>query len=108
VPIIVVELSKARFCGRSLAGFVIVNLARGVVLCLDCVVWCEVEVPATGRSFVQRSPTECGASLCIIYKTRVIRRPGPRRAVAQNEGENEKLVLSQGFCAKSCFTLMSW
>jgi hypothetical protein len=26
----------------------------------------QVEVSATGRSFVQRSPTDCGVSLCVI------------------------------------------
>jgi hypothetical protein len=29
---------------------------------LVCVVCCQVEVSATGRSLVQRSPTECGVS----------------------------------------------
>jgi len=27
---------------------------------------CQVEVSATSCSLVQRSPTECGASLCVI------------------------------------------
>jgi hypothetical protein len=30
------------------------------------VVCCLVEVSATGRSLVQRSPTDCGVSLCVI------------------------------------------
>jgi hypothetical protein len=30
------------------------------------VVCCQVEVSATGWSPVQRSPTDCGASLCVI------------------------------------------
>ena len=30
------------------------------------VVCCQVQVSATGRSLVQRSPTDCGASLCVI------------------------------------------
>ena len=30
------------------------------------VVCCQVEVSATSRSVVQRSPTDCGASLCVI------------------------------------------
>jgi len=30
------------------------------------VVCCQVEVSATGWSLVQRSPTDCGASLCVI------------------------------------------
>jgi hypothetical protein len=31
---------------------------------------CQVEVSATSWSLVQRSPTECGASLCVIKKPR--------------------------------------
>jgi len=34
------------------------------------VVCCQVEVSATDWSFVQRSPTECGALLCVIKKPR--------------------------------------
>ena len=36
--------------------------------CLSVViiVCCQVEVSATSRSLVQRSPTDCGASLCVI------------------------------------------
>jgi len=30
------------------------------------VVCCQVEVSATGWPLVQRSPTDCGASLCVI------------------------------------------
>jgi len=34
-----------------------------------CVVCCEIEVTASGQSFVQRSPAECGASyLSVIVK----------------------------------------
>jgi len=32
------------------------------------VVCCQVEVSATRWSLVQRSPTDCGASLCVIWK----------------------------------------
>ena len=35
---------------------------------LISVVCCQEVVSATGRSLVQRSPTDCGASLCLIYK----------------------------------------
>jgi hypothetical protein len=35
-----------------------------------CVVCCQVEVSATDSSLVQRSPTDCGASLCVIKKPR--------------------------------------
>ena len=34
------------------------------------VVCCQVEVSATDRSFVQRSPTDCSASLYVIKKPR--------------------------------------
>ena len=34
------------------------------------VVCCQVEVSATDWSLVQRSPTECGVSLCVIKKPR--------------------------------------
>ena len=32
------------------------------------VVCCQAEVSAMGRSFVQRSPTDCGAKVCKIKK----------------------------------------
>ena len=53
-PITVVELFKAWFCSRSLAGFVVSN-PPGVYGCLPLVsvVRGQVEDPATGRSLVQ-------------------------------------------------------
>ena len=35
------------------------------------VVCCQVEVSATDRSLIQRSPTDCGASSCVIKKPRM-------------------------------------
>jgi hypothetical protein len=35
-------------------------------VCCECFVCCQVEVSATDWSLVQRSPTDCGASLCMI------------------------------------------
>jgi hypothetical protein len=35
-------------------------------VCCECCVCCQVEDSATGRSLVQRSPTDCGASLRVI------------------------------------------
>jgi hypothetical protein len=35
-------------------------------VCLVSVECCRVEVSATGRSLVQRSPTECGVPLSVI------------------------------------------
>jgi hypothetical protein len=47
------------------------NPTGGMDVCLLrvlCVV--RLEVSATSGSVVQRSPTDCGASLCVIYKSR--------------------------------------
>ena len=54
------ERFRARVCGRSLAGIAGSNPAGGHG-CLSpvSVVCCQVEVSATGRSLVQRSPTDC-------------------------------------------------
>ena len=61
------ERSKARVCGRSLAGIAVLNPAEGMdVLSLTSVVCCQIEFSATGRSLVQRNPTDCDESLCVI------------------------------------------
>jgi hypothetical protein len=69
MPVPVVERSKARVCGRSFRGLRVrippVEEGHGCLF-LVSVVCCQVEVPATGRSLVQRSPTDCGVSLCVI------------------------------------------
>jgi hypothetical protein len=44
------------------------------------VVCCQVEVSATGRSLIQRSPTKCGVSECDL-ETSTMRRPRPTRAL---------------------------
>jgi hypothetical protein len=54
--------SKARVCGHSFAGNASSNHAGGMDVACECCACCQVEVPATGRSLVQRSPTECGVS----------------------------------------------
>ena len=46
------------------------------ILSLVSVVFCQVEVPATGRSLVQKSPTECGVSEYDL-ETSTTRRPSP-------------------------------
>jgi hypothetical protein len=71
--------SKASVCGRSLPGIVGWNPVGGMDVCVLgvlCVV--QVEVCATGWSLVQRSPTDCGASLCVIWKPREWGGPDPR------------------------------
>jgi hypothetical protein len=57
--------SKAWVCGRLLAGIAGLNSAGGMDVCLVNVVCCQAEVSATGRSLVQRSPTECDVSLSV-------------------------------------------
>ena len=53
------------------------------------VVCCQVEVSATSRSHVHRSPIECGALLCVIYKPRQRGGPGPLGAVAPDKQTNK-------------------
>jgi hypothetical protein len=56
--------SKAWVYGLSLAAVAGSNLAWGMDVCLLLSVGCcRVEVSATGRSLLQRSPTECGVSV---------------------------------------------
>jgi hypothetical protein len=64
----VAALSKTLVCGRSPAVIVGSNPATGTDVYLLCVVFRQIEDCATGRSLTQRSPTECGASLCVIWK----------------------------------------
>jgi hypothetical protein len=65
----VAERSKAWVCRRSPAGIAGLNLAEGMDVCLLWVLCvCQVQVSATGWSLVQRSPTDCGVSLCVISR----------------------------------------
>ena len=43
-----------------------VRIPPGSWMTVVSVVYYQVEVPATSRSRVQKSPTDCGASLCVI------------------------------------------
>jgi hypothetical protein len=52
------------------------------------VVYCQVEVSATNWSLVQRSPTDCGASLCVIKKSRERGGHNPRWAAVP-----EKIII---------------
>ena len=78
-PIPVAAPSKAWVCRRALAGIMVSNPAGGRGCpSLARVMCCQVEVSVTGRSLVQRSPTECGVSECDL-KTSTVRRPRPTR-----------------------------
>jgi hypothetical protein len=54
-----------------------------------CVVCCQVEVSATSWSLVQRSPTDGGASLCVITNPRERGGHSPRWAA---EPEKNKML----------------
>jgi hypothetical protein len=56
-------------------------------ICCMCLC-CQVEVSATSWSFVQRSPTDRGASLCVIKKSRERAGHSPRWAA-----EPEKIII---------------
>jgi len=59
--------SKAWVYGRSPAEIVGSNPTGGhVCLSVVSVVCCQVQVSATSLSLVQGSPTDGGASLCVI------------------------------------------
>jgi hypothetical protein len=45
-----------------------VRIPPGAWMSVVIVVCCQVEVFASGWSLVQRSSTDCGASLCVIKK----------------------------------------
>jgi hypothetical protein len=63
----VAERFKGRLCGRSVSEVAVSNPRQGHgCLSLLSVLCCQVEVCATGRSLVQRSPADCVVSLCMI------------------------------------------
>ena len=67
MPVPVAARSKAKVCGRSPAEIVGSNPTGGHgCLSVVSVVCCQVEVSATSSSYVQRSRTDCNASLCVI------------------------------------------
>ena len=52
------------------------------------VVCCQVEVSATSWSLVQRSPIDCGASLCVVYTPQEWGGPGPSWAAGRKKNRN--------------------
>jgi hypothetical protein len=76
-----------------------VRIPPGVYGCLSLlsVVSCQVDVPATGRSLVQRSRTECCVSEC-DRGTLTVRRLRPTRAVER---------LKNGFSGQGLLFLVS-
>jgi len=50
--------------GSAAAGVLVLRVRIAPVAWMLCVVCCQVEVCAVGRSLVQRTRTECGVSEC--------------------------------------------
>ena len=59
-------------------------------LSLVSVVCCQVEVTATSQFLIQKSPTDCGVSLRVIYKPRERGGPGQRWSAAQRKKKEEE------------------
>jgi hypothetical protein len=57
---------RSRACGRALPGIVGSNPTGSMDVCLVQCLCCQVEVSATGRSLVRRSPTDCDVCLSVI------------------------------------------
>jgi hypothetical protein len=84
--------SKTYVDGRSHAAIVGSNPTGGHgCLSFVSVVLCQVEVFATDLSLDQRSPTDCGASLCVIKNPRT--REGYSHARGL-QNTNPKLVVT--------------
>jgi hypothetical protein len=78
-----VGLRPLAYCGRGFES----HRGHGCLSAV-CVVCCQVEVSVTSWSLVHRSPTNCGASLCVITKPRERGGHSPRWAA-----EPEKIIL---------------
>jgi hypothetical protein len=73
-----------------------------IVLC------CQVEVPATGWSLVQRSPTECGVSEC-DREASIMRRPWPTRGCRASVKKCMHIICECGRGAhESTWTAAGW
>jgi len=70
-------------------------------------VYFQVEISATSWSLVQRSHTDCGASLCVIYKPREWVGPGPPGVVAQKKKLSETSKIVANNCTSMSCTLRS-
>ena len=57
------RLRRRSATARLLRSWVRIPPGAWMFVCCEC---CQVEVSATSWSLVQRSPTDCGASLCVI------------------------------------------
>ena len=68
---------------RLLRSWVRISPGAWMFVCFVNVVCCQVEVSVTNRSLVQKSPADCGVTLCVIYRNllneEAMARVGPQR-----------------------------
>ena len=77
------QRSKTRVCGGCLARICVFESDQGLFLL--SVLCYQVEISATGRSPVQRSPSDSCVSLLVIYEPQEWGGPDPRWAFAPEE-----------------------
>jgi hypothetical protein len=81
------DLRRRSTAARLLRLWVRISPGHGC-LSVVSVVCVQVEVSATSWWLVQRSPTECGASLCVILKLCVWGGPGPLGGLSRQKQTN--------------------
>ena len=101
-PIPVAARSKMWVHGPSLTGIAGSNPAGGMDMSFVSVVCCQVEVSASSRSFLQRSPTECGVSECdgVASSTRRFWPPRGCWAMTKQKINTTALKTTQYCCFK--------
>jgi hypothetical protein len=75
-----------------------VPIPVGVLMSLVSSVCCQLEVSSSGRSLVQRSPTQCGVSECDL-ETSWMRRPWPTGGLLRHEKTNLINIIRMQFLA---------
>jgi hypothetical protein len=73
------------------------------VLSLESVLCCQVEVPATGQSLAQRSPTECGVSECGVSECSVSECGVSKCGVS--ECDLETSIMKRPWHTKGCYAM---
>ena len=88
MPVPVAARSKACFCIRSPAEILGSNSSGGHgCLSVVSVVCCQVEVCASDRSPIQRSPTDCVVSEC-NHESSIMTSPWPTRGLKRHGERN--------------------
>jgi len=90
-----------------------VRIPPGTWMFVVSVLCCQVEVSATDWSLVQKSPTDCGTSLCVIKKPRTRGGYSPARGLQNTHPqwvvapvENKNYNFSKAQIASSLMTVV--